>query len=101
MSSIADLIRLVPPPSVPVAANGDWPKLERELGLPIPQDYKDFIANYGTGAFCNYLVIPSPFAFKVPPSNEIVSPKVGWTWWSGIYSDWNPASPKAQIRSLS
>jgi hypothetical protein len=97
MPSIADLIRVVPPPKMPLAASGDWSEVEREMGLVFPNDYKEFIANYGAGAFCSYLLIHSPFLFKVPPWTEIVSPKVGWTWWSGIYSDWDPSSPKLKF----
>jgi hypothetical protein len=53
--AISDLAAVVPPPSPPVHAEIDWDTVEQRLGLPLPQDYKDFIARYGQGSFDDFL----------------------------------------------
>lgn len=47
----------MPPPSQPFHATGDWVAIERELGTPLPEDYKQFIATYGQGMICKSLWI--------------------------------------------
>lgn len=66
--SIAKLKKLVPPPKSPVD-NGhgqDWAKIEKHLGTKLPQDYKDFIAAYGSGTFAQFYRVLNPFAKAAP-----------------------------------
>lgn len=58
------LIGLLTPPSAPVASTGDWAAVERDLGLPIPSDYKWFIETYGSGKINSLTWVLSPFADK-------------------------------------
>lgn len=78
--SINDLIDLVPPPDAPVAASGDWNRVEDELGIRLPDDYKAIISTYGVGDFCNAICIASPF---VRP----ISAFKFWTDWVDFYND--------------
>ena len=58
------LLTGAPPPPRPVypgAADG-WAAVERELGTPLPDDYKWFINNYGSGDLCDLLVVLNPFS---------------------------------------
>lgn len=55
------LVAKVPPPHMPLAAKGDWSKVEARLKLQLPSDYKWFIEQYGTGWFCKAVFITSPF----------------------------------------
>lgn len=50
-SPLSGLEELVPPPSTPVEGMGDWESLEKETGLSLPEDYKEFIRTYGSGTF--------------------------------------------------
>ncbi|GIF67475.1 hypothetical protein Ais01nite_55100 [Asanoa ishikariensis] len=50
---IDDLVRLVPPPSRPVHADGDWAEVERLLGVAVPADYRALVAAYGAGQFAD------------------------------------------------
>ena len=61
MVLIAELTRLIPPPTTPVAARGDWSKAEAEVALTFPDDYKQVVEAYGTGRFFNFLWVYSPF----------------------------------------
>jgi hypothetical protein len=47
--AIRKLTKILPPPSQPVEASGDWDEVERTLGTALPDDYKEFISLYGTG----------------------------------------------------
>ncbi len=51
MAAIDDLVRLVAPPVVPVAASGDWTRVESALGLQLPADFKALLGHYGVGQF--------------------------------------------------
>jgi hypothetical protein len=54
----------VPPPGKPVDVGSleDWRAAERELGLALPSDYRDFIFTYGTGLFARFFRLYNPFA---------------------------------------
>ncbi len=41
--------------------NNNWEKIEKELNVIFPSDYKYFIDNYGAGAINDFLWIFSPF----------------------------------------
>ncbi|MGH3738109.1 MAG: SMI1/KNR4 family protein [Micromonosporaceae bacterium] len=61
MATIEELVRLVPPPAVPVAADGDWGAVEATLGLRLPADYRALVTRYGVGDFDDITLL-SPFA---------------------------------------
>jgi hypothetical protein len=43
----------MPPPAEPNFNSGDWPAVEAKLGTKLPDDYKAFIDNYGSGMIGN------------------------------------------------
>lgn len=64
--SIANLIKVVPPPAEPFwAFKGPWAAIEGELGTALPQDYKDYIAVYGGGYFMKFLSVHLPKSWTV------------------------------------
>ena len=80
MAVIDELQSLVPPPSQPKAAEGDWKALESELGVRFPDDYKSYIQTYGSGTLCTYFYIVSPFELLDPP-------RAYWANWASFYKD--------------
>lgn len=59
--TIGNLIRAVPQPLVPYGIfKGPWGPIERQLGGPLPQDYKDFVQLYGRGYFLQFMGIDVP-----------------------------------------
>ena len=48
---LSRLHALVPPPANPFYSSGDWSLVEQELGLRLPDDYKQLIESYGQGMF--------------------------------------------------
>lgn len=83
---IGKLLALVPPPARRKNALGDWKEIEREFGLELPQDYKEFIEHYGSGVLCASIRIWSPFEFLKHPKHK--GPRRGWIHLTGIYTDW-------------
>jgi hypothetical protein len=73
-------------PENAVETSGDWTVIEAELGSPLPQDYKDFIATYGTGAIGDMPIrIFSPF-----PQSEYYLlnwREVVFEYYRGLYDD--------------
>jgi SUKH superfamily protein len=61
MTAIDELIRLVPPPTNPVSAQGDWQQIETELGLHLPTDFKQLVERYGLGQFVDFITPLTPF----------------------------------------
>ena len=63
-SSLMSLKQSARPPEVPAEAGRpeDWPRVERELGTALPDDYKAFVNLFGTGAFRGFLRVFNPFA---------------------------------------
>ncbi|WP_330334492.1 Lsr2 family protein [Streptomyces sp. NBC_00536] len=60
LAALAALTALCPPPeSVPPAP--DWNQVERELGMRLPQDYKELVATYGPGQFCGFISLHQPY----------------------------------------
>jgi hypothetical protein len=47
---------------IPTVAPGDWPTVERWLGVSLPSDYKDLIGAGPTLVFARELFIASPFS---------------------------------------
>lgn len=62
--SINSLTKIMPPPVNPVdsGAGMQWPSIDK--GIEFPQDYVDFINNYGTGRIGEFLLIFNPFSGK-------------------------------------
>lgn len=58
--AVSELISIVSPPPGHGWRGVDWTTVEQSLGLPLPQDYKDFIATYGPGTFDDFLHIFLP-----------------------------------------
>lgn len=58
--AVSDIISVIPPPPGHGWRAVDWASVEQSLGLPLPQDYKDFIAVYGPGTFDDFLHIFLP-----------------------------------------
>jgi hypothetical protein len=61
MTTIDDLVALVPPPTNPVDASGDWKEIEDSLGLELPADFKSLIGHYGLGQFVDFITPLTPF----------------------------------------
>src|SRR5262249_7954133 len=61
--SLQRLIEIVPPPMSPVAPGspGDWARVETELGVGLPSDFKEYIATYGAGKWASFFGIYDPF----------------------------------------
>jgi len=61
---IEPLKKLVPPPRNPseVGSLQQWEAIERDLGLELPSDYRDFVFTYGSGRFAKFYGIYNPFA---------------------------------------
>ncbi|MGI5237808.1 SMI1/KNR4 family protein [Dactylosporangium sp. CA-139066] len=53
--AIEELTRLVPTPARPVEAGGDWARVEAELGLTLPGDFKELLRTYGNGQFVDHV----------------------------------------------
>jgi hypothetical protein len=63
MSSLKSLMEVMPPPdrpSEPPKADG-WQSVAASLGVELPEDYKEFITIYGTGAVDGFLWVLTPF----------------------------------------
>lgn len=60
--SIQDIVSIMPPPASPfeVLTQSDWPIVEERLGTALPDDFKEFIEVYGTGAMDKFLWIFNP-----------------------------------------
>ena len=69
--SINLLTNVIEPPQKAVEAKGDWSAVESELGISVPDDYKDFIETYGTGRFDDFLNVLNPFS-KIDNLNLII-----------------------------
>lgn len=54
-----ELLRLVPPPPAP-SAHIDWDRVESDLGVALPEDYKWLAETYGPGRFDDFLSILHP-----------------------------------------
>ncbi|WP_406484148.1 histone-like nucleoid-structuring protein Lsr2 [Streptomyces sp. NBC_01568] len=60
MSDLSALTRLCPPPQAPPAPV-DWDRVEAELGMRLPEDYKQLASVYGPGSYGgDYITIYHP-----------------------------------------
>jgi hypothetical protein len=64
MSSLYALMQVLQPPVNPLETpeEGGWQPVETRLGMQLPEDYKEFIARYGTGAVDGFLWVLNPFS---------------------------------------
>jgi len=62
--SISQLKKILPPPESPteVPTRPAWKKIEKEVGVRLPNDYKEYVQAYGTGTICEFLIISNPFS---------------------------------------
>ena len=62
--SIRSIQELVPPPADPVAAGtlSAFERIEEELGLALPSDYKALVASYGDGQWQEFWYLLNPFS---------------------------------------
>ncbi|MFD8637777.1 histone-like nucleoid-structuring protein Lsr2 [Streptomyces sp. NPDC059533] len=61
MTDIAALRRICPPPNTPQIPT-DWNAVETELGMILPEDYKQLADTYGAGLYGDYINIFHPNA---------------------------------------
>lgn len=63
---IEHLCQVMPPPETPNEAGSldEFLTIERELGVTLPQDYKEYIIRFGTGYIGGFLWIFNPFTQK-------------------------------------
>ena len=59
MATLDDLVNLVPPPQQ-ARIEVDWPRIEADLGTPLPRDYKVLVETYGPGSFDDFLNVFQP-----------------------------------------
>jgi hypothetical protein len=67
MSNIARLRAIAPPPERPKGAGtaSDWRRLESDLNLRFPEEFKELIATYGHGRFTEFFGVATPF-YRAP-----------------------------------
>ncbi len=58
--SVEELLTLIPPPSAPSYAEGDWEGAEAQMGIVFPSDFKQLISAYGSGEILGELRIFNP-----------------------------------------
>ncbi|MFF4855409.1 histone-like nucleoid-structuring protein Lsr2 [Streptomyces rubiginosohelvolus] len=61
MTTLTALTNVCPPPASPPSAP-DWSQVETELRTRLPEDYKQLMATYGPGEFCDLLSLYYPHA---------------------------------------
>jgi hypothetical protein len=59
-----NLVDFLTPPKLPfeVPTQAEWAIAEAQLGTQLPDDYKNFISAYGTGAIQDYFIIYNPIS---------------------------------------
>lgn len=50
------------PPTEPVETQGSWSSVEEKLGCELPDDFKEFIAVYGSGTIGRFISVLNPFS---------------------------------------
>jgi hypothetical protein len=63
LSSLLELIELVPPPNRPIhtGLNQDITQVENTIGSALPVDYIEYIHHYGECLWYNHIYVVSPF----------------------------------------
>ncbi len=62
--NILELKSLVTPPKEPleIGTLEEWHRVEQELGLALPADYREFVFAYGSGLFAQFYRVYNPFS---------------------------------------
>ncbi len=70
-SLLTQLQALAPPPEKPIFTGTplQWDEVERNIGTPLPQDYKQLISLYGLGSFGGYICLLNPFVPALGPNS--------------------------------
>lgn len=71
--AVSDLTAVVAPPAEPAYEPGDWDRLEGELGMPLPTDYKQAVAAYGDGCFGDFIHLYQPASTN--PDHDLLRPR--------------------------
>lgn len=79
VAPLEELLSILPPMN-PIGSHGDWAAVESDLGLLLPEDYKQFISRYGAGTISGLIVVGNPFV-------QPVTPRKFWQNWVDIYRD--------------
>jgi SMI1-KNR4 cell-wall len=61
--AVADVTALIPSPAFPnqVGSLDEWRAVERELGVTLPLDFREFVFTYGTGQLGRFYSVWNPF----------------------------------------
>ena len=64
VSSLNALRKVMAPPARPVETTngGGWQFIQVKLGITLPEDYKEFVSTFGTGAVDSFLWVLNPFS---------------------------------------
>ena len=62
--TLPELTEILSPPEAPVETGSpeEWSLVEEEIGTPLPADYKEYVATYGTGSIADFLWPYNPFS---------------------------------------
>ncbi|QDT23932.1 SMI1/KNR4 family protein [Gimesia chilikensis] len=62
--ALSELLKIVTPPDKPkeVPAKPNWAAVEKKLGLQLPDDYKLFVAKFGSGLLGSFVRVYNPFS---------------------------------------
>jgi hypothetical protein len=62
--AIEELLTVVPAPekATETGSKTKWSKVEKDLGVALPADYKEFVSRYGTGLLSGFIRVFNPFA---------------------------------------
>src|SRR2546429_3014358 len=63
VTTIDDLVALVPPPVAPIDGDGDWTEVEHVLGVGLPTDFQALVHRYGFGQFADITLL-TPFSTR-------------------------------------
>jgi len=63
VTTFDDLVALVPPPTAPIAGDGDWTVVEQALGVGLPRDFQALVRRYGLGQFADITLL-TPFGTR-------------------------------------
>jgi hypothetical protein len=59
----------VPPPRDPIGAQGDWDAVVADVGVQLPEDYRQFISQYGAGNISGMIAVLNPLIQNTTPRN--------------------------------
>lgn len=63
--TIENLVGIIPPPAAPLGTfSGPWEPIEAELGVRLPDDYKNFVRLYGHGDLMTFVGIHVPVSWS-------------------------------------